>query len=273
VFLFLLVALEFYYFRAAWYKTSGYFFLVSSAIGILIGTAIILSSPGNSVRQGLYPETPSLLRAFLFSLLWFSQSLQSIFQNISQVFGLLGTYLLFLWSGMLFGARRKPDRLGFLLFVMALAFLFGVFIPSAYATSRPAPERTISLGIFFFLLLIAASGFVTGQGRQRIKSRGFETQSIVIAMVAVVFLSASAYMERQFWLEQRDGYVALAQEWDDTHALILSAKNDGETTVRISPLKNLADLPEPEEDVNFWVNGCFANYYGVDVIVESGFAP
>lgn len=273
VFLFLLVALELYYFRAAWYKTSGYFFLIASAIGVLIGTAIILSSPGNSVRQGLYPEPPSLLRAFLFSLLWFSQLLQSILQNISQILGILGTYLLFLWAGMLFGARRKPDGLGLLLFVMALAFLFGVFIPSAYAASEPAPERTTSLGIFFFLLLIAASGFVTGQAQGRGKNPIFETRAMTIAIVALVFLSASAYMEKQLWLEQRDGYVTLAQQWDDTHAMVLSAKSNQETTVYIPPVRNLAALPEPDEDVDFWVNKCFSNYYGVEVIVKSDFAP
>lgn len=273
VFLFLLVALELYYFRSAWYKTPGYFFLIACAIGVLIGTAIILSSPGNSVRQGLYPEPSNLLRAFLFSLLWFSQLLQSIFQNASQVFGLFGTYLLFLWAGMLFGARRKPDKLGLLLLVMALAFLFGVFIPSAYATSRPAPERTTSLGIFFFLLLISASGFVTGQVRHRGKNSIFETRAMVIAIVALFFLSVSAYMEKQLWLDRRDGYVALAQQWDDTHKMILSAKNNQETTVYIPPLRNLAALPEPEEDSGFWVNKCFSNYYGVEVIVKSEFAP
>lgn len=273
VFLFLLVALEFYYFRTTWQKTSGYFFLIASAVGILIGTAIILSSPGNSVRQDLYPEPPSLLRAFLFSLLWFSQLLQSIFQNTSRVLGLLGIYLLFFWAGMLFGGRRKPDKLGLLLIVMALAFLYGVFIPSAYATSRPAPERTTSLGVFFFLLLVVASGFVTGQTRPRAKNSIFETRAMVIAIVALFFLSASAYLEKQLWLNQRDDYVALAQQWDDTHKMILSAKNNQETTVYIPPLRNLAALPEPEEDSGFWVNKCFSNYYGVEVIVISDFAP
>jgi hypothetical protein len=273
VFLALFVALELYYFRAAWYKTSGYFFLMASAMGILIGTVIILSSPGNSVRQGLFPEPPGLFKVFLFSLLWFSQLLQSIFQNTNQVLGLLGTYLLFFLTGMVFGKQRKSDSLGLFLFVMAFAFLFGVFIPSAYATSQSPPERTISLGIFFFLLLIAASGFVTGQARQRIKGRSFETQAMLIAIVAVVFLSVSAYMEKQLWLDQRDGYVVLAQQWDDTHALILSAKNNRETTVHIPPLRNLAALPEPEEDVNYWVNGCFANYYGVDLAVQPELIP
>lgn len=273
IFFIFVVLLELYYDKYSLLGRSKGFFLLASAIGLFVGTVIVLLSPGNDVRQSLFPESPGLLNVFLFSLLWFSQFLLMLVQDVSQMLGLVGIYFLFLWAGIVSGYRRKSDRLGMLFFLMSFAFLFGVFIPSAYATSQHPPERTVSLGVFFFLLLVAASGFVTGQEQARKKSRLLEFRTMVIVFIAIVLLSLSAQLEKQEWAEKKQDYVFFSHTWDNTHELILRAKNNGETSIAISPLKNPASLDDPTDDATYWVNRCFSDYYDIQITVRPGFAP
>ncbi|MCG2787820.1 MAG: hypothetical protein L6461_22250 [Anaerolineae bacterium] len=273
VFFVFVVLLELYYDKNGLFGKPKGFFLLASATGLFVGTMIILSSPGNQVRQSLFPEPPGLLNVFLFSLLWFSQYLLVLVKDIGQVLGLVGIYFLFFWAGIVSGYRRKPDRLGLLFLLMSFAFLFGVFIPSAYATSQPPPERTVSLGVFFFLLLVVASGFVTGQEQARKKSRLLEFRTMVIVFIAILFLSLSAQLEKQEWAEKKQDYVFFSHTWDNTHELILRAKNSGETSIAIPPLKNLASLDDPTDDPAYWVNRCFSDYYDMQITVRPGFAP
>ncbi len=274
VFFLMLVVFEFYSSGSKLLRKTTGAFLFGSAIGILIGTSIILSAPGNWVRQDPFPAPPSLLNVLLYSLLWFSMFLEHFLQDGFRVIGLIGVFLFFVWNGIFLRWQKKfPTRLPVLFFLSAFAFLYGAFIPSTYAMTQSAPERTISLGTYFFQVFMSASGFLLGHfvGQKNLMANARVTG--FIALLSICMIAFSAQMTREIWITRLPDYVLFASEWDRTHEFILQAKSDNLSAIAIPPPNNVAGIPDPTEDPEFWVNKCFINYYGIEIVVNPPLSP
>ncbi len=252
------------------------------ALGLLvtlIGLAIMLRAPGNSVRQSYFePIAPLLIViersvtvtvAYLFFALWRFTVLPLL-----AVLGVAAAaaYLTPIPArvGRLsrgFVRRGLLLTLGLTLLVMA-----ATIAPSVYALSTPPPARAFVLAQFALASGTALWGVLIGWGLQTGDRQGRLRRSKAFAyggslgLAALLIVGPLAGAART--LAQGREFDSYAREWDAQDRDIRAARARGETSLVIAPLSidmaAAANLDPINTDVNSATNACASRYYNLE---------
>ena len=78
----------------------------------------------------------------------------------------------------------------------------------------------------------------------------------------------SSWFSINYLNQSKPYFESYAQIWDENHTKILNVKMKGNKIVTIEPLYNWAQLQNPTDDRNYWVNSCMKDYYGIFVVTK-----
>ncbi len=246
-------------------------FLLAGALGAGLALLLVMSAPGNAFRQAFYPPPPNLsdiLRISTRSYAAFLGQILSTPERWTAMLGAVGVAA----SAALQAPRARPRRwLAPLIVGAGLAFSFLCFIPAAYGLSDAPPDRTLMIPAYLIGVTAMLAGFVVARG---IAARapnprwlaGFEACVLVVSAAACI---VSASLSDARLAASQPVYAAYAAHWDRVNGQILQAVAQGKDQVLIQPMDNWAALNEPNDNPKFWVNVCYRDYYGIEVLAAS----
>ena len=247
-----------------------------SIAGSLIALLIVIIAPGNAVRQASMPPTVGLI-----GLVHSSLDNAFTFMYISLRDHSFQTLLLFLLSMLLaYGFvisttnpfEVRPSRLVLTLLltpIVAYLLITAVCAPSVYAESSYPEPRTLIEAVFIFVLLVSVEGFIFGISLGQMQKLSKEAVpfhlQVIVALVSIVILFYPLYDVRKIFAQVPE-YRARAILWDGRDAQIRSDKALGLENIIVQEFDAVSGLQEIGSDTNFWVNGCAAQFYGVQTI-------
>jgi len=256
--------------------------VIAATAGSLLAMVVVVIAPGNEVRQAYFPQPPSLL-----SLTWPSSYyalgfmartvLRSPWEVLLSLAG--PAFLAFKLhpQDTVFGAPVTPVRaslrrlggmaalsagLGFVLIAASVA-------PSVYGMSSRPPLRAQIVSQFVFVLMMVFLGYLGGLALKGTyapsRSAGLAFRVLFCSLIPLLLLGgpvASAYRMFSVGPELR----LYASSWDSRDRRIRRAVSQGETDLVVPALGYTGGLEDLNPDPTREVNGCVANYYGVNSI-------
>lgn len=246
-------------------KSSVSLFLLAGLTGSMLSMLMVVSAPGNAIRQSFFPPHPSFVQMFQISLAGYLDFITEIVHTPEKITGLTGALFAFIWMGTQSVRKQIGNHWNpFALFLGAFIISFACIVPAVYGTSELPPPRAYIIPVFILTACLMYTGFVTGE--QLVKS---SHQSILVKnsiLITATFLIAySALINTQSLFRDRGIYVEFAQKWDKTDALILKAKAEKQESVQIPAMDNWAGLEHPNSKREYWPNVCYSLYYGIQV--------
>ncbi len=246
-------------------------FLAAGLAGACLALLVVVIAPGNAFRQAFYPPPPSLAGILGISLAGFLRFLSASFSQVDRLSGTLAVIGLSIFIGMQFPAARPPIRFMPLILGAAIAFVFVCFLPAAYGLSDVPPDRTLMMPAYLIALAVVCIGFIFG-GFLGSAAKGATWRTAIeigILLFAALSCFTSVFITDRRLLVSRREYVDYAANWGRMNATILEARSQGAALVQIQTMQNWADLNEPNDNPKFWVNVCFREYYGIEVLAET----
>ncbi len=246
-------------------------FLLAGALGAGLALLLVMSAPGNAFRQAFYPPPPGLpgiLRISTTSFAAFLGQIMSTPERWTAMLGAVGVAA----SAALQAPGARPKRwLAPLIVGVGMAFSFLCFIPAAYGLSDAPPDRTLMIPAYLIGATAMLAGFVLARGfaPRAPNARwpaGLEAWVLVVSAAACM---VSASLSDTRLAASRATYAAYAAHWDRVNTQILQAVAQGKDQVFIQPMENWAALNEPNDNPKFWVNVCYRDYYGIEVLAAS----
>jgi hypothetical protein len=267
--------------RKKWLLVMGILWIVA-----LISLLVVALAPGNFVRLS-QQDTSNInlnliqlgINIFVFTLLMFFAEGNAfaffLFTFFTVILGLFWWYsgkyqqnMVMLWY------PKRPLLVALLAGIVGFLLVAAVIAPPVYATGHlPAriifPARFIQICLFVFWGYLAAVALAKYRFRERY-SRKLSYRLARGALISLMLIIPFPVLLRHVDLLQN--VPRYAAEWDNRHALIVAAREAGETKIIVEPLAyNIEDYLqlekiEPESKAN-WVNGCASNYYGIEVFV------
>lgn len=246
-------------------------FVLAGFLGTALAFLIVVIAPGNALRQAFYPPPPGLAGILRIASAGFLQFLGHSFGRADRLAGVVGVAALAAVFGLRASSPRPKAWLIPLVLVAALAFAFCCFLPAAYGLSDVPPDRTLMIPAYLIALALTFSGFVAGSllGWQPAGGSWRAWCEVALAVSALSACLTSAWLADRLLLDSRQTYRDYAIRWDSNNASILAARAQGQTQVVIQTLPNWADLDEPNDNPKFWVNVCYREYYGIEVLAAS----
>ena len=168
-------------------------------------------------------------------------------------------------------AARMKYWLGPLVLAIGFGFSFLAFLPAAYGLSDAPPERTLMIPAHLLVAAVMLASFITAS---RIASDlhsapwRIRLEAGILAVAAAMSMAAVAMSDGRL-LASRPSYAAYANHWDNANAQILRARAMGADQILIQPMDNWAGLNEPNDNPKYWVNVCYRQYYGIEVLAAS----
>jgi len=261
------VALLGYFLIVEWFvrgrDSAPFRFLLAGWIGSIVALAIVVLAPGNTVRQDYYSPHPGLGALLQISLTAYGVFLLDILRTPEKMTGVIGALLAAVWFGT--QRRDKPtgnDRFLPLVFTGAFLVSFATFLPSAYAVSDAPAPRSVIIPVFVLIACLLCAGFIAGEWL----SEGSRLLVNILLLLAIAFITYSAWIGSQALYTSRREYIEFAQKWDETDTLILKAKAANLETVQIPAMDNWAGLERPTPKETYWPNVCYSLYYDIQVL-------
>ncbi len=245
----------------------GFWFLGSALVGAMLALAIMISAPGNAIRQANFPPTPGLGEIFRIATVGYFEFLASLFAGVPKSAGLVGALLGAMTMGI-HARQERPPRAWTIpaaLFVgMSLAYL--CFPPTAYGMSSVPPARVLIVSVFFLAAGLMGCGYLAGKW---ISARATERHRRVVTtaplLAAILLLSFSSWATSRHLYESRQTFIEFARLWDEVDAQILQAKANGQESVNIPVLGSWTGLDRPNDNPKFWATRCYSDFYGIQV--------
>ncbi|MFJ7787043.1 DUF6056 family protein [Streptomyces albidoflavus] len=256
-------------FVRAWCTTAG--------AGILIGTAILLTSPGSRNRRARHQADSMFApESLLASLRGYAHVLLTLATN--------WPYLCVIAAGVLVGILARgtdghvprPGRGTRLLFLSgAAAFLFSGYVCTVIA--RPAFGPSVATAnrlwndyVFLLLLLLTGAGGLLGN----LTARKYRTRTrLVAAGAAFVSVGLTAALASSLYLLEKDMHVR-AEAWDRQDHLLREQAGAGVRVLPYTPLV-ISRMSEPfgNDGKRPWPASCVAAYYRVERITDGRLSP
>jgi hypothetical protein len=272
-----LLSLVYSMFRKLPRRTSFVFGLASGFS--LLSILVFLVSPGNHIRQALFPAPPGL-----FELAWLS-----IRYGLAFIFRTLIAYpvpfLFCIFVSMILGilimmsqpendshVRISPRTLGFTGGIIALGtviLVISTFTPSVYAQSAYPEARALIPGTYILILGVSSLSFLAGIGlfsngtftRWGI-ARTFHYFLVIGLILACVYpLRAGNSLNPEFNQAKKYAFA-----WDTRTEMVASLLSRGENSLELKAINSQYGISELETDPGFWVNKCFSNYYQLEEV-------
>jgi len=246
-------------------KSAQFVFLLAGFIGSVVAMLVVISAPGNTIRQSYFPPPPDIVTLTMISLHGYWDFILQIIHSPAKIIGLIGA----LFLTVLIGAHSKNSqmrnyRLVPMLFVGAFVLALACIVPGVYATSEPPPTRAMIIPVFSFVACLLWAGFMIGQQKSgQINMSGLT--GTILAFATAFLIAYSALTTSQSLYNDHGVYSDFAQKWDETDALILKAKADNLESVQIPAMDNWAGLERPTPKKVYWPNVCYSLYYDIQV--------
>ncbi|MEV7087675.1 DUF6056 family protein [Streptomyces sp. NPDC093085] len=245
----------------------------ATGAGILIGTAVLLTSPGSRNRRARH-HADSLLTP---------ESLVASLRGYARVVLTLGTtwqYLAPIAVGVLVGVlvRRadggvpRPDRRARLILVSgAAALLFSGYVCTvmaypAFGSSVSTANRLWNDYLFLLLLLLVGAGGLLGNRAVRRHRRGARPVALGSALLCAGVTAALAVSLHGLESDIRTRAAA----WDTQDRLLRDQATAGATALPYTPLV-ISGMSEPfgRDGKRQWPASCVATYYQVERIYQA----
>lgn len=260
------------------------FVLLAALSGAGIALIVVLSAPGNQVRQVLLTDHPGLLRLISFSSRNGIYILAKFF--IRTPGWALLTVFISIVMGWLVASNKKASnferKLSWLwkqewvrgLVIVPLFTLIIVITacaPVVYMLNAYPDDRTIILPLFFIVIgTMGFSGFL-GFGFQRSGLladlfKKVKIKRIIMISIFFVMVFAAASTVRKTFINAVD-YQTYANRWDkrDQELRLGAIAGNQETTAfGLESRFGLADL---RVESDYWVNKCMADYYNIPILI------
>jgi hypothetical protein len=244
--------------------------VLPALLGSLLAMAVMIISPGNSMRLATLEQASNPWQVIFLSLKYAASfSYHTLFGLPVPVLILFTTALILGYhlSGRAQLSLRNSDwrkifagslLVGYLLLVCVAA-------PTAYGMLAYPEERAWMLGRFVTVFTLIVAGFSVGVLSHAWMDRIVDTcwMSIIILLLLSVYPLKGAWTEWQ----QLPQWQAVAQAWDERNTSIHVQAKAGEKSLTVQAFDSIGTVAELTDDPNYWVNVCAATYYGVDEII------
>jgi hypothetical protein len=248
-------------------------YLAGGLVGALVALIIAFVSPGNAVRQSLFPANHGILDILQISFSGYLALLKDIFTTPEKLMGLAGAFIGFVWLGK----QIQPERISkgwepLAIFITCFFLLtYACYTPAAFGMSDAPPERSLIIPVFFLILGTASAGFLWGNQHTRysLPASGIARENLGLLAIAVVLIMVSAGMNGKHLYDSSTVYIKYAQAWDQNEQKILDAAKSGQQTVIIHSVRNWAGLNDPGDNPKFFVNYCMSKYYNINILADN----
>jgi hypothetical protein len=256
--------------------------LVAGLIGSILSMAMIFFAPGNEIRQALTPDSPGLFNVIRLSLVFAFKYigktilLSPLPTSLALFVPALITFTLPLNGG---GVGEIHPRLGqkhlysFLLLSPFVGYLIIVssMAPSVYGVSAFPEDRTLTIPQFVLTSTIIIWGSVGGLVLKKGSGWTAKHKSRITAIgcclvAALLVLGPLLSANRDF--TQVPMLRAYANRWDVRAREIHVAQEKGAVHLTVPALGFTGGLADIKDDPDYWVNRCFASYYGLESVVS-----
>ena len=248
-------------------KDKSFWFLVSGFVGFLIAFAIMVLSPGNSVRQGFFAQPSGILTALQVATLSYLEFLALIPKSwiLSSVFIGLVIGTVNIGVG---GQEKNPPKGWIVIFTLAATFVipWACFAPYAYVTGEPLVLRAMIDPAFLFTAFLMYSMLLLAKwldARTQLGERAFSWISLTVLTVAL--LSVSLLQAGRDFYALSEAHREYAKEWESVQVEILRAVNDERESLIVPKRENWAGVLELNDNPKFYVNQCISGYYGIQI--------
>lgn len=246
-------------------------FLAAGVLGAGLALLAVVIAPGNVFRQAFYPPPPGPARIFQIAAPGFAQFLAASFGPVERISAAIGATALSIFLGLRLPQPQTRFWIVPAVLTAGLVFSFVCFLPAAYGLSDVPPDRTLMMPAFLLTLALISGGFLAGSFLDSRTATGARRAAIEVGLLGLAALACftAVFLADQQLLENRKAYASYAANWDAVNALIVGARNQGRAEVTIQTMPNWADLNEPNDNPKFWLNVCYREYYGIEVLAES----
>jgi len=245
----------------------------------LLSILVFLVSPGNHIRQALFPAPPG---PFELAALSIRYGLAFIFNTLIAYpvpffFSIFVSMILGFLIRMSQPVEESQDRIspkslrfaGGIITLGTVILVVSTFAPSAYAQSAYPEARALIPGTYILILGVSALSFLLGVGFFSMrtftkwgKGTTFHYFLVTGLILACVYpLRAGNSLNPEF--KQAKNYAA---SWDARAEIVNNLIIAGERQVELKAINSQYGISELETDPGFWVNKCFANYYELDEV-------
>ncbi len=160
-------------------------------------------------------------------------------------------------------------ELAAILLVSAFLACIAMLLPSAYVEHAvPEEGRAMIIGCFTLTLTTLWLALLAGQwAGEMISRQKWISGWMLSAASLVLFLGLAAYTARTYTypIKTIPFFEKRAQVWDERGATIRQALAEGKRDVDVREIDSYAGVLELHPQPN-WVNGCAAEFYGLDEI-------
>lgn len=245
----------------------------------LVSIAILASSPGNHIRQALFPQPPDVFQLIFLSMRY---ALAFIYHHI------LGYPLPLLFGGMVslilgllsqrVNVNEKPSKKSKIWpsWKMIILIAIGTFLlivcctaPSAYAQSAYPEARALLSATYILIIGITSAGLLLGYWLSSWLSHRFPQENRQIQNIILLILLIGCvypfHASRNLSADV-DQARAYAVQWDVREQTIELSINRGETDLILPGLNSQHGISDLQVEPDYWVNNCMADYYRVESI-------
>ena len=239
--------------------------LIAGLLGAITSILVIITAPGNHIRQSFFPPPPGIFDLLRISFSGYIIFLNGIIETPEKVLGIIGGVLVSIWAGNAYNTEIKQTGKKVLLFFLGAFLLsFSCFPPGVYGYGEPPPDRVLIISVFAIVVFLMLTGFIAGNALRQ-KPINTNNAGNLLFITAVLLVTISAWAISSDLYSSRSVYIDFAKKWDAVDALILQAKSEGKKVVNIPDMSNWAALDQPSQNPRHYMTECYSGFYGIQV--------
>jgi hypothetical protein len=256
--------------------------LVAGLLGSIVSMVLIFFAPGNEIRQALTPDSPGLFNVIRLSLVFGfkfigkSVLLSPLPTSLALLVPALITFALPSNGGGSGEIHPRSDQKHLYKFLLLSPFVGYLLIassmaPSVYGVSAFPEDRTLTIPQFVLTSTIIFWGSVGGLALKKRSSWIVQHKTritVIGCCLAAVLLVLGPLLSANRNFNQVPTLRAYANRWDARDREIRAVKERGAIHLAVPALGFTGGLADIKDDPDYWVNRCFASYYGLETVVS-----